>query len=72
MVDYDRSIALLLLDGLRFTPRPLTPEQHEDLELALKYIVYDTANDRVERDIFRMMLDHGWRLTAPFDPGSLR
>lgn len=71
---YERSIALLLHDGLRYTPRPLTDDQHQDLMWGLRMIALNQATDQHERDLFKSMLDHGWTTTAPYpaprDPGK--
>lgn len=63
---YDRSVALLLHDGLRFTPQPLTADQRDDLMWGLRAIALGDVDDWFERDLFKRMLDHGWTTTAPF------
>ena len=67
MSKYERSIALLLHDGLKFTPKPLTDLQYGDLMLALRMIAVGQASDLFERDLFRSMLSHKWITTAPFN-----
>lgn len=64
--DSSRSIALLLHDGLRFTPHPLTDQQRVDLMWGLRVIALGSPTEYLERELFRSMLDHGWRTTAPY------